>query len=374
LRIITKSQMDISPNVPTRLISLDAMRGFTIAAMIMVNFPGDERYVYPTLQHSKWNGLTFTDLIAPVFLFIVGVSIVLAYSNKTAVHKPTLYRKIAIRSVKIFAVGMFLNLLPHFNFSDLRYTGTLHRIAIVFFCCAILFLNTTWKQQAIIGTLILILYWLVMTLVPTPGLGQVMLEPGNNLAAWVDQKFLPGKMWQGNWDPEGILSTFPALVSGISGMLAGRLLRSSVSPERKTNYLMAAGLLISSTGYFWGLVFPVNENLWTSSFVLVTSGFASILLGALYFVIDILGRKRGTSVGIIFGANAITAYVLADILALVFYISQFGEKTLNQYFVDNLIATGTEPRLTSWLYALIFVGINFIPLWLLYRRRIFIKL
>jgi predicted acyltransferase len=220
----------------------------------------------------------------------------------------------------------------------------------------------------------LILYWLVMTLVPTPGLGQVMLEPGNNLAAWVDQKFLPGKMWQGNWDPEGILSTFPALVSGISGMLAGRLLRSSVSPERKTNYLMAAGLLISSTGYFWGLVFPVNENLWTSSFVLVTSGFASMLLGALYFVIDILGRKRGTSVGIIFGANAITAYVLADILALVFYISQFGEKTLNQYFVDNLIATGTEPRLTSWLYALIFVGINFIPLWLLYRRRIFIKL
>jgi predicted acyltransferase len=367
-------QMDISTKAPTRLISLDAMRGFTIAAMIMVNFPGDELHVFPTLRHTRWNGLTFTDLIAPVFLFIVGVSIAFAYSRLLTKPKQALYRKIAIRSVKIFAVGMFLNMLPYFDFSDLRYTGTLHRIAIVFFCCAVLFLNTNWKQQTMLGAAILILYWLAMTLIPTPGMGQVLLEPGKNLAAWVDQQLLPGKMWQGNWDPEGILSTFPATVSGISGMLAGKLLISDLTPERKTNYLMTAGLLAASTGYFWGLVFPVNENLWTSSFVLVTSGFACMLLGAMYFVIDILGKKRGTSFGIIFGANAIAAYVLADILALIFYISRFGEKTLNQHFVDSLIAAGTEPRLASWFYALIFVGINFIPVWLLYRRKIFIKL
>lgn len=367
-------QMNISTKAPTRLISLDAMRGFTIAAMIMVNFPGDELHVFPMLQHTKWNGLTFTDLIAPVFLFIVGVSIAFAYSRRLTEHKPALYKKIAIRSVKIFAVGMFLNMLPYFDFSDLRYTGTLHRIAIVFFFCAVLFLNTNWKQQAITGVVILIVYWLAMTLIPTPGMGQVMLEPGKNLAAWVDQQFLPGKMWQGNWDPEGILSTFPATVSGISGMLAGRLLISDLTPERKTNYLMTAGLLAASAGYFWGLVFPVNENLWTSSFVLVTSGFACMLLGAMYFVIDILGKKRGTSFGIIFGANAIAAYVLADILALIFYISHFGEKTLNQHFVDGLITADLEPRLASWFYALIFVGINFIPVCLLYRRKIFIKL
>ncbi|MCE7043644.1 acyltransferase family protein [Dyadobacter sp. CY312] len=366
--------MDISPKAPIRLISLDAMRGFTIAAMIMVNFPGDEQHVFPTLQHTKWNGLTFTDLIAPVFLFIVGVSIAFAYSRRLTEHKPALYKKIAIRSVKIFAVGMFLNMLPYFDFSDLRYTGTLHRIAIVFFFCAVLFLNTNWKQQAITGAIILIVYWLAMMLIPTPGMGQVMLEPGKNLAAWIDQQFLPGKMWQGNWDPEGILSTFPATVSGISGMLAGRLLLSDLTPERKTNYLMAAGLLAASAGYFCGLVFPVNENLWTSSFVLVTSGFACMLLGAMYFVIDILGKKRGTSFGIIFGANAIAAYVLADILALILYISHFGEKTLNQHVVDTFITAGVEPRLASWFYALIFVGINFIPVWLLYRRKIFIKL
>ena len=360
----------------SRVLSLDTMRGFTIAAMILVNFPGSEEYVFPTLQHTKWNGLTFTDLIAPVFLFIVGVSITFAYSRRLEENslKTELYRKIIIRSLKIFAVGMFLNLLPNFDFPNLRYTGTLHRIAIVFLCCAMLFLNTNWKQQVYIGAGILILYWLAMTLIPTPGMGKVMLEPGNNLAAWIDQQYLPGKMWQGNWDPEGILSTFPSIVSGISGMLAGRLLLSELSPNEKVNYLTTTGLFLAAAGYFWGLTFPVNENLWTSSFVLVTSGFASMLLGALYFLMDILDKKRGTKAGVIFGANAIAVYVLADILALLFYISSFGGKTLNQHFVDNLISTGFDPVLASLMYALLFVLINFIPAYMLYRKRIFIKL
>ena len=368
--------MQAPPTPTSRLISLDAMRGFTIAAMIMVNFPGSEEFVFPTLRHTKWNGLTFTDLIAPTFLFIVGVSIAFAYSRKLedTGSKSKLYQKIIIRSLKIFAVGMFLNMLPNFDFSDLRYTGTLHRIAIVFLCCAILFLNTSWKQQAYIGAFILVLYWLAMTLIPTPGIGKVMLEPGNNLAAWIDQQYLPGKMWQGNWDPEGILSTFPSIVSGITGMLAGKLLLDESTANEKVNYLMSVGLGVACVGYFWGLIFPVNENLWTSSFVLVTSGFASMLLGAMYFVVDILGRKKGTEMGIIFGANAISVYVLADILALIFYITHFGNKTLNEYFVSNLINTGFEPRLASWLYALLFVAINFVPAYVMYKRRIFIKL
>jgi hypothetical protein len=160
-----------------------------------------------------------------------------------------------------------------------------------------------------------------------------MLEPGRNIAAWIDQQFLPGKMWQGNWDPEGILSTFPSIVTGITGMLAGKLMISKFSPNEKSNYLMAAGLFSAAAGYFWGLAFPVNENLWTSSFVLVTSGFASMLLGALYFLVDILGRTKGTAPGVIFGANAITAYVLADIFALVFYLLPIGGQTLNQHAV-----------------------------------------
>ena len=368
--------MSNPPNVISRILSLDVMRGFTIAAMIMVNFPGSEEHKFPTLSHTKWNGLTFTDLIAPFFLFIVGVSIAFAYSKRLLDNSPKtdLYKKIVIRSLKIFAVGMFLNMMPYFDLSDLRYTGTLHRIAIVFLCCAILFLNSTWRQQAIIGAIILILYWLAMTLIPTPGLGKVMLERGVNLAAWVDQQYLPGKMWQGTWDPEGILSTFPSIVSGITGMIAGRLLLSRITPNEKVNYLMTTGLFVAATGYFWSLIFPVNENIWTSSFVLVTSGFASMLLGALYFIVDISGKTKGTKIGIIFGANAISAYVLADVLALLFYISSFGGKTMNQHFMDGFVGAGFEPRLVSMTYAVLFVAINFIPAYILYRKKIFIKL
>jgi predicted acyltransferase len=358
----------------SRLLSLDAMRGFTIAAMIMVNFPGHEDFVFPTLRHTHWNGLTFTDLIAPTFLFIVGVSIALAYSKKRDAPKGGLYSRIIVRSLKIFAVGMFLNMLPNFDLSDLRYTGTLHRIAIVFLVCAILFLNTNWKQQLGIAATILILYWLALTTIPTPGIGTVMLEPGVNLAAWVDQQYLPGKMWQGNWDPEGILSTFPSIATTITGMLAGRLMLLPLTPSEKSNYLLTAGFATAALGYFWNLIFPVNENLWTSSFVLVTSGFASMLLGALYFLIDIRGRAKGIAPGVIFGANAIAAYVLADILALVFYITPVGGDTLNHHAVAALSQTGMDPRLASMLYALFFVCINFIPANLLYKKRIFIKL
>ncbi|AXE18391.1 heparan-alpha-glucosaminide N-acetyltransferase [Runella rosea] len=359
-----------------RLISLDALRGFTIAAMLMVNFPGSEEHVFFTLRHTKWSGLSFTDLVAPFFLFVVGVSIVFAYSKRKQDGSPKgeLYKKIVIRSLKIFMVGMFLNLMPTFDFSDIRWTGTLHRIAFVFLGCAILFLNTNWKQQAWIGSIILVVYWLALTLIPTPGVGQVMLEPGVNLVAWFDSKFLPGKMWQGTWDPESILSTFPSIVSGITGMLAGRLLQSNFTPNEKVNYLMTAGVFSAALGYFWGLGFPVNENLWTSSFVLVTSGFAALLLGALYFMVDILGKTKGTQPGIIFGANAIAVYVLGDVLALVFYGAKFGENSLNQHVVNGLINAGVAPNLASLLYALFFVSVNFIPAYWLYRKKIFIKL
>lgn len=357
-----------------RLISLDAMRGFTIAAMIVVNFPGDEQNVFAPLKHTVWNGLTPTDLIAPFFLFIVGISIVLAYSRRSSDADGQLYKKIILRSIKIFAVGIFLNLLPDFNFAELRYTGTLPRIAIVFLCCALLYLNTSFKQQVWTSIIILVGYWLSMTLIPTPGEGQVMLEPGVNLAAWIDSKFLPGKMWQGTWDPEGILSTFPSIVSGITGLLAGQLLISSRSRENKVIYLMVIGLVSAALGYVWGLTFPVNENLWTSSFVLVTSGLAALVLGAAYFTVDIKGFTWGTRPGIIFGANAIAAYVLADILALIFYRLPFGAQPLNVHVLNTLYAAGFSLKLAGMIYSIFFVCVNFIPALILYRRKIFIKL
>lgn len=357
-----------------RLIFLDAMRGFTIAAMILVNFPGNEEYVFAPLRHTVWNGLTPTDLIAPFFLFIVGISIVLSYGrHRDDAEKAPLYKKILWRAVKIYVLGIFLNLLPYFDFSELRYTGVLPRIALVFLPCAIIFLNTTFRQQVWIGAGILAAYWLAMTLIPTPGVGEVRLEPGVNLAAWIDSKFLPGKMWQVTWDPEGILSTFPAIVSGITGLLAGQLLVSKRSPSDKVIYLMVSGLISAVAGYIWGLVFPVNENLWTSSFVLITSGFAALILGASYYVVDIRGYTRGTYPGIVFGANAISTYVLADILALACYVLPWGSATLNIHVTSGLMALGISPKLSSCLYALCFVALNFVPAYILYRNKIFIK-
>jgi predicted acyltransferase len=359
-----------------RLISLDAMRGFTIAAMILVNFPGNGDHVFAPLQHSVWNGLTPTDVIAPFFLFIVGVSIALAYTKRLQKGTPKMgmYKKIIFRSFKIFAVGILLNLIWDFNFAELRWTGTLPRIAIVFLVCALMFLNTDWKKQAWIGAIILLGYWLAMTLIPTPGVGKVMLEPGVNLAAWIDSKYLPGTMWQGTWDPEGILSTFPSVVSGITGMLAGAIILSKRSIDRKVILLMVTGFFMLFAGYLWGLAFPVNENIWTSSFVFVTSGIAFLALGAFYFLVDIKGFTHGTKPGIIFGANAITVYVLGDVLAAIFYGIKFGGESLNMHFFNVFTSIGMGEKLASMLYAIIYVCIIFLPAVILYRKKIFIKL
>jgi predicted acyltransferase len=359
-----------------RLISLDAMRGFTVAAMILVNFPGSEIFSYPPLNHTKWNGLTPTDLIAPIFLFVVGVSIAFAYTKRLELGLPKgeMYKKIIWRSLKIYLVGIFLNLLPDFNFADLRYTGTLPRIALVFLFCAILFLNTDWKKQAWIGAGILVAYWLAMLFIPTPGYDRPMLEPGANLAAWFDSKFLPGTMWQKTWDPEGILSTFPSFVTGITGMIAGRLLLSRMEKMDKAMHLMVGGFVSMILGYLWNLHFPCNENIWSSSFVLITSGVAALVLGTSFYLIDILGKTNCSETGVIFGANAITVYVLADILALFFYNLKIGGSSINEHFMTLFSEVGPSPQFWSMIFALIFVGINFIPAYILYRKKIFIKL
>lgn len=359
-----------------RLISLDAMRGFTIAAMILVNFPGNGDHVFAPLMHSVWNGLTPTDVIAPFFLFIVGVSIAIAYTKRLekGLPKGDMYKKIIVRSFKIFAVGIFLNLLPDFNFAEIRWTGTLPRIAIVFLVCALMFLNTKWKTQAWIGGVILVAYWLAMTLIPTPGEGKVMLERGVNLANWIDSQYMPGKMWQGTWDPEGILSTFPSIVSGITGMLAGVLMLSKRTKEMKVILLMVIGFFMTFAGYLWGLTFPVNENIWTSSFVFVTSGIAFMALGAFYFLVDMKGFTYGTKPGIIFGANAITVYVLGDVFALLFYGLKIGGQSLNMHFFDAFTTMGMAPKLASMIYAILYVCVVFIPALIMYRRKIFIKL
>jgi predicted acyltransferase len=359
-----------------RLISLDAFRGFTIAAMIMVNYPGSWSHVYKPLRHVDWHGITPTDLIFPFFIFIVGVSIVLAYTKrlKAGIPKGPMYKKIIIRSINIFVAGLLLWLFPKFNFETLRYAGVLQRIAVVFLACAFLFLNTTWKTQAITGGAILVLYWLAMVLIPTPGHDRAMLEPGVNLAAYLDSKLLPGYMWQKTWDPEGLFSTLPAIVTGITGMLAGHLILSDMKQEHKIITLFSFGFFAFIIGYWWNFIFPINKNIWTSSFVMVTSGLASMVLAVSIYFVDMLGRTRFTKPGIIFGSNAIAVYVLAKFWGLLFYNLKIGESSLNVYFLSVFEAAGWSMKFGSLLYAMLFISFNFIPAWMLYKKKIFIKL
>jgi predicted acyltransferase len=361
----------------SRLIALDAFRGLTIAAMILVNFPGNGDAVYAPLEHAAWNGITPTDLIFPFFLFIVGVAIAFSYTKRLESGLPMgrVYGKLILRAVKIFMLGLLLNFLSSFNFHDLRIAGVLSRISIVFLACGFLFLKTSWKTQVITGAVLLIAYWLAMTLIPTPTFGKVMLEPGKNLAAWFDSKYLPGKMWQGSWDPEGLLSTVPAFATTIAGMLTGSFLLTKKSWEQKVIYLFAAGFILTILGSVWSWTFPLNKNLWTSSFVLYTAGLALMTLATMIFLIDIQGYKKWTGFAVIYGSNAITIYVLADFLYIVFYVLKIGGSSLNMHFFNFFSDTaGLAPKFVSMLYALLFVGVNFIPAYLLHRKKIFIKL
>ena len=364
-------------NESTRLISLDALRGFTIIAMIVVNDPGSWSHVYAPLLHAPWNGVTPTDYIFPFFLFIVGVSIALAYQKRLDAKedRKALVRKILWRSFKIYAVGIFLWLWPDFHFGEIRFAGVLQRIALVFLPCALLFLYTDWKTWLKIGIGILLAYWVIVAYVPVPGIGAPDLSgPEKNWAHYLDSILLPGVMWQKTWDPEGILSTFPSIVTGITGMLAGRLIHDVKDGYRRLVKLFFWGFVMLTLGEVWDWFFPINKNLWTSSYVMHTSGLAFMALAASLLVVDMKGYTSWTKPGLIFGANAITAYVLAGMLTAVFYSGFSGNPGLNELFVNGLSSAGVPAKLASLLYALLYVGVIFLPVYWLYKKKIFVKL
>lgn len=353
-----------------RLISLDAFRGFTVAAMIIVNTPATEEYVFAPLRHAAWNGFTPTDAVFPFFIFAMGISITFSYGKLKTKEGQT--RQVLLKTVKrtalIFLIGVLLGLFPQFDFSEIRIPGVLQRIALVFFFCALLFWYTTWKQQAVIGGFLLLAYWLAMTSIPVPGLGTGVLEPGKNLAAWIDNLVIPGTMWQGTWDPEGILSTVPAVASGISGILVGHVLADRrYTPERKVSWMYLAGFASFLLGSAWGWVFPINKNLWTSSYVLYTSGLAAMGFASLYFVIEILGKKSWAKPGVVFGSNAIVAYVIGGILPGLLY-------AVNDWYVQTIVDIAGHPEWPSFLWAIAICVVCYIPVYLLYRNRIFIKI
>jgi predicted acyltransferase len=398
--------MSTSLDPSKRLISLDALRGYTIALMVIVNDPGSWSHVYPPLLHAEWHGITLTDLVFPFFLFIVGVSITLAYTKRldAGADKRELYKKIVSRAVKIMLLGWFLWLWPTFSFEGMRYVGVLPRISIVFLVCALIFLTTSWKQQVWIASVILIAYWLLMALVPVPiddvirnalvtgqvqysegllDIGQISeissgfiaanYEPGVNITAWLDRLLLPGHFWQETWDPEGLVSTFPAIVTGMIGMLVGKLIVSMADPHEKLTWIFFAGFSMYLLGGAWGWFMPLNKNLWSSSYTLWTAGVCTMGLAASILIVDMLGYSRGTKLGRVYGANAITSYVLAGMLTLVFYSAIFGGASLNGLWMDGMTSIGIAPKLASMVYAIMYMLIIYIPAYILYRRKIFIK-
>ena len=361
----------------TRLLSLDIFRGFTIILMIIVNDPGSWNHVYAPLLHAKWNGLTPTDYVFPAFLFIVGVSIVLSLTQQSekGLTRKQLVKKIVFRSLKIYAVGLFLWFWPTFDFDRIRWAGVLPRIAVVFLICSLFFLYTERKAQIIIASSILLLYWLIMQYLPVPGVGIPDLSvPEKNWANYIDRQLLPGYLWRKTWDPEGILSTFPAVVTGLLGMLAGYILVSKAVLKDKLLklFVLAATLLILGDASRY--LMPINKSIWSSSFVLMTGGISCLLLAFFVHWVDIKGNASRFKFAQVFGMNAIFAYALAGLLYTVFYSKKLWGISLSSTFVEQAIAVGVAPKLASLLYALLYVLILWIPTSQLFKRKIYIKL
>ncbi len=368
-------------HVNERLQSLDVFRGITVAAMILVNNPGDWSNVYTPLLHAPWHGCTPTDLIFPFFLFSVGVSIPLAYqAKKKSGFTGSLFFRIVKRTSIIFSLGLLLSLFPKFNFETVRIPGVLQRISIVFCACALLYLSTSWLFQLRLFIVLLVGYYLLMTLVPVPGVGAANLNPETNLAAWLDHTLLNGHLWKQSktWDPEGILSTVPAIATGISGMLVGVLITSLQANSERVNWLFFAGAALIVLGLIWSLAFPINKSLWTSSYVLYTSGIAMQFLAFFYWLIDVLGYKKWSLPFVWFGVNALAAFVASGLLVKILVrieipTNEASHISVWSFIYKSLFASWLSPTNASLSFALLWVAFFGILLRTLYKKKIIIK-
>ena len=359
-----------------RLLSLDVFRGITIASMILVNDPGDWAHIYPPLEHSKWNGCTPTDLVFPFFLFIVGVSIVYAMEAKKAIFAN--HSKIILLSLRrallILAIGWGTHLLFHPDLANLRFPGVLPRIAVVYFVCALLYLKTSQKTRDWLFAILLIGYYIAMNFIPVPGVGYANLEPSTNLGAWIDRTVLgTNHLWSDSktWDPEGLLGTFPAIATGLFGIRVGSWLKSKDRDDSvKISWMFTYGVLALLGGLIWNLFFPINKALWSSSFVLYAGGIATLGLTLAYWLIDVQGYRRFTYFFLPFGANAITAYIMADFIPYFMGFIKIGGKGLyNAVFTPVL--SPVNASLASGIFTVLVI---WVIMWFLYIKKIFIKL
>jgi predicted acyltransferase len=358
-----------------RMLSLDAFRGVTIAGMILVNNPGSWESIYWPLEHAAWHGLTPTDLVFPFFLFIVGVSITLALARRAEAggSQRDLYLKIVRRTLLIFGLGLFLAGFPYYNLATIRIPGVLQRIAVCYLIASVIFLKTNWKGQAAIAAGLLLAYWPLMTLVPVPGFGAGDLSMEGNLAAYVDRTVLGAHTWKPLYDPEGILSTIPAIATALFGVLAGHVLRSRQTPAEKAAALFVAGAAGMAVGWAWGGVFPVNKALWTSSYTVLTAGLALQFLAFCYWLIDIKGVRRWAAPFLAFGSNALAIYFLAEMWPRVAGLIHVGGTSLEGFIYERAFASWASPLNASLLFAICTVLVWLAVATVLYRKQIFIK-
>ncbi len=352
--------------------------------MILVNNPGND-FPYAPLQHSKWNGWTPTDLIFPFFLFIVGVSLSLSFRSRLqrGESRRTLLIHTLRRGAIIFLIGLFLNGFPYFHLSTWRVAGVLQRIAIAYLAAALIVLMSKSRGIAIWIAGLLVGYWIAMRFIPVPGFGMPgsdvpLLDPNANLSWYLDQQFLPGAMYEKTRDPEGILSTFPAIATALLGVLTGEWLATLRDAKRKAIGMAGFGTVCVVAGLLWGVWFPINKKLWTSSFVLFTAGCAMLCLALCYWLNDVkLYRGVWTRPFVIFGTNAIAAYTLAELLSGVLFSFRvhLGRRVLSlqEYIYHQLFGKVSPLALGSLAYSLLFVAVCFLPIWWMYRKRIFLK-
>jgi predicted acyltransferase len=367
------------PAPSERWLALDAFRGLSVAGMVLVNNPGSWSHVYPPLAHAAWHGLTPTDLVFPFFLFTVGVSLTVSFARRLGRgdSRTRLLAHVARRGLVIVLFGLLLSGFPGYDLATMRVPGVLQRIGVVYLIAAAAYLLLSRAGRRWLTAGLLVGYWAAMMLIPVPGAGAGSLTMEHNLAQYVDSLLLAGHMWQPNWDPEGLLSTFPAVATCLLGTFAGDWLRQERPLTDRALGLFVAGGLAAVVGWVWGAWFPVNKSLWTSSYVLLSGGLAMLLLAWLVAVVDWRGWTRWTWPFRVYGGNALLVFLLTGLAGRLLGLARVGEgigaMTLKAWIYDHGFASWAGPLNGSLAFALAFVLCWLAPMALLHRKGIFLK-
>ncbi len=367
-----------------RLLSIDAFRGFTIASMILVNNPGSWAHRYAPLRHAEWHGCTFTDLIFPFFLFLVGISIPLSLDKRIqhGLGASKIWPRILRRGALLFLFGLVLAGFPSYELSTIRIPGVLQRIAVCYVLASLLYLHAPRRVIPYVLLASLVVYQALLTWVPPPsGIAGNWDSKDGNLAAYIDRLFLDGHLWRSarTWDPEGILSTLPAVGTVLLGILGSRLLPRGPGARTRIIPMLALGFTLLLTGLFWDRCFPINKALWTSSYVAFTGGCAFLFLAAFWLLVEGLQWRRFGTVFSIYGVNAILVFVGSGLLgrALVrFSVEGEGGQAVSWKSVlySRVQGLGLSPENSSLLYAVLWILSWFVILYVLWRKRIVLKL